>query len=162
MLLMPLDSEIAGTATMTKKNATMATSATRAEPMNFRMAVASVTFMCAPSNVAKSEHVGHRIKSRLLRARPEGRVQRAARENHAVLGLVHQFDALGGPGKNHAVLADHAAAAQGRKADIARLARAGVAVAAFYRMLVELDAAAFRRRAGKQQRRDGRGLGVLG
>ncbi len=38
--------------------------------------------------------------------------------------------ALGRPGEDHAVLAHHRAAAQRRKADVARLARAGLAVAA--------------------------------
>ncbi len=42
-------------------------------------------------------------------------MQRAAREDHAILGLVHQFDALGGAGEHHGVFADHAATAQAAK-----------------------------------------------
>ena len=88
-------------------------------------------------------------------------MQRAAREDHAVLGLVHELDALGGAGKDHAVFADHAAAAQIRKTDIAGMARAGIAVAAAHRILVEIDAAAFRRRAAKHQCRAGRRVDLL-
>ena len=60
-------------------------------------------------------------------------LQRAAREDHAVPRLVRQLDALVGAGKNHAVLARDIAAAQRRKADLARLACAGVAVARAFR-----------------------------
>src|SRR6185437_10259179 len=101
--------------------------------------------------ILEPEHVGHGIKPRLLATRPQRRMQRTTREDHAVLSLVHELDALGRPGENHAVLADHAAAAQRGEADIARLARAGVAVAARNLMLVEIDAAPFRRRAAEHQ-----------
>ena len=111
--------------------------------------------------VLQPQHIGHRIKPGLLVARPERRVQRAAREDHAVLGAVHQLDPLGGPGEDHAVLADHGAAAQRRKADVARLARAGLAVAAARRMRREIDAAAFRRRAAEHQRGAGRRVDLL-
>ena len=57
------------------------------------------------------------------------------------------------PAKITAVLADHRAAAQRREADVAALARAGMAVADPDRMVGEVDAAAFRRRLAEQQRR---------
>ncbi len=61
-----------------------------------------------------------------------------------------------GAGKDHAVIADHRTAAQRGKADVAGAARAGVAVAALHRALIEVDAAAFRRRAAQHQRGAGR------
>src|SRR6202521_5197046 len=63
-------------------------------------------------DVAKSEHVGHRIKPRLLAMRPQRRLQRAMREQDAVLGVVRQREAFVGAGKNHAVIAGGGAAAQ--------------------------------------------------
>ena len=50
------------------------------------------------------------------------------------------------------MVADHSAAAQRRKADVALAARAGHAVASAHRTLREIDAAAFRRRAAEHQR----------
>ena len=66
-----------------------------------------------------------------------------------------------GPGEDHAVLADHGAAAQAGKADVAGLARAGLAIAAARRMRREIDAAAFRRRAAEHQRGAGRRVDLL-
>ena len=97
--------------------------------------LAALTASPAVRHIAKPEHVGHRIKPRLLPARPGRGGQRAAREDHAVLRAVHQLDPLGGPREDHAVLADHGAAAQRRKTDVAHGARAGVAVAAADRAL---------------------------
>jgi hypothetical protein len=51
------------------------------------------------------------------------------------------------------VIAHNRAAAQRGKADVAGAACAGDAVAAAHRALVEIDAATFRRRAAKHQRR---------
>src|SRR5580704_2252389 len=79
-------------------------------------------------------------------------MQGAAGENHAVFGPVREFDALRRTGKDHAMLADHRAAAQRSKADIAGTARAGHAVAPAHRMLREIDATALRRRAAEHQR----------
>ena len=76
-------------------------------------------------------------------SRPERRLERATREDHAVFGAVDQFDALRRARKDHAVLADHAAAAQRREADAADGSRTGLAVAAAVRALREIDAAAF-------------------
>ena len=53
------------------------------------------------------------------------------------------------------------AAAQRRKADVAGAARAGLAVAAARRALVEIDAAALRRRAAEHQRGAGRRVDLL-
>src|SRR6202142_1254860 len=89
--------------------------------------------------IFQPQHIHHRIEPGLLCARPQRGMQRAAREDHAVLGLVHQFDALGRTGEDHAVLAHHTAAAQRGKADVAGLAYTGVAVAAGDPVLVELD-----------------------
>src|SRR5580704_3091425 len=83
-------------------------------------------------------------------------MQRAAGENQTVLGAVGELDAFGRSREDHAVLADHGAAAQRRKADIARLARAGHAVAAALGALGEIDAAAFGCGAAEQQRGAGR------
>jgi len=55
------------------------------------------------------------------------------------------------PAKDHAVIAGDGAAAQRRKADIARPARAGEAVTAARRMQMEIDAAARRRRLAQHQ-----------
>ena len=72
-----------------------------------------------------------------------------------------EFDALGGPGENHGVVADHGAAAQRRKADIARAPRAGDAVAAAHRVRREIDAAAGGGGAAEHQRGAGRRIDLL-
>jgi hypothetical protein len=64
------------------------------------------------SDIVQPQDVGHRIKAGLLAARPMCGVQRAARENHAILGAVRKLYALGRPGKNRRMLADDRAAAQ--------------------------------------------------
>ena len=74
--------------------------------------------------------------------RPQRRLERAVCEQHAVFGEMRQRQAFERTEEGHAVLAGHGAAAQGGKADVARLARAGDAVAAAIRMLIERDAAA--------------------
>jgi 3-deoxy-D-manno-octulosonic acid (KDO) 8-phosphate synthase len=53
--------------------------------------------------------------------------------------LCVSVDALHRAGKDHAVIAGDGAAAQRRKADVAGLARAGMAVAAARGMLIERD-----------------------
>src|ERR1700690_176949 len=68
--------------------------------------------LCMLLKAAEAENIDHRIKPRLLVARPQRGMQRAGGKDHAVLGLVDQFDALGRPGEDDAVLADHGAAAQ--------------------------------------------------
>jgi len=64
-------------------------------------------------------------------------------KDRPVLGAVVQLDPLRWPGKDHAVIAHHGAAAQRCKANIARATRAGMPIAAADRMLVQVDAAAF-------------------
>ena len=64
------------------------------------------------SDIVQPQDVGHRIKAGLLAARPMCGVQRAARENHAILGAVRKLYALGRPGKNRRMLADDRTAAQ--------------------------------------------------
>ena len=83
-------------------------------------------------------------------------MQRAASEDHAILGAMGEFDPLGRPGKDHRMLAHHSAAAQRGEADIARLARAGDAVAAAFRMRGEIDAAAGGGGATEHKRSAGR------
>src|SRR5207302_5505092 len=61
-----------------------------------------------------------------------------------ILGMMREDEALRGACENHAVIPGGGAAAQGRKADIARPAGAGDAVAAARRMILERDAAAGR------------------
>ena len=61
----------------------------------------------------------------------------------------------------HGVLADHRAAAQRREADVAALARAGMAVADADRVLGEVDAAALRRGAAEEQRRARRRIDLV-
>ena len=50
------------------------------------------------------------------------------------------------------MLADHGAAAKGRKADIAGIARAGMPVAAAHGAILQGDLAAFRRRLAEEER----------
>ena len=81
-------------------------------------------------HVSEPQHVGHRIKARRLAAGPTAAAFTAPRANmDRIAGDVRKLDALARAGKNHRVLADDAAAAQRRKADVAALARAGDAVA---------------------------------
>jgi hypothetical protein len=81
-----------------------------------------------PAQGSKTDDVLHGVKSRALAARPQRRSNRALSENSAVGGDMGKLDALAGAGENHLVLADHVAAAQGGKADVAFAARADVAV----------------------------------
>ena len=74
-------------------------------------------------------------------------MQRAIGEEHTVMCLVHELNAFGRTDKHHGVFANHVAAAQSRKTDIAGAARTGVAVAAAHGALVEVDATAFCRGA---------------
>src|SRR4029077_2725536 len=92
--------------------------------------------------VLQSQNIEHRIQSRRLAVDPLRRLERAAREDHAVGRLVGQLDALVRAGKDHAVLARDIAAAQAGKADIASLPRTGVAVASARGSLREIDSAA--------------------
>src|ERR1043165_89463 len=80
--------------------------------------------------VLQSQHVDHRIKPGRAALAPPGRLERAACKDHAVGRLVRELDALIEPGEDHVVLARDGSAAQDGEADVARLARAGVAVAA--------------------------------
>src|SRR5215217_42902 len=46
------------------------------------------------SEVGKPQHIRHGIEARLLAARPQCRLERAAREEHPLLGFVYELDAL--------------------------------------------------------------------
>src|SRR4029434_1164269 len=65
------------------------------------------------------EHVGHRVKPRLLILAPERGLHGAARENAAVFGDMRKLDPLAWPRENHSVIPDHCPAPQGGKANIA-------------------------------------------
>ena len=80
-------------------------------------------------------------------------MKRAAGEQRPVLGMVAQNDPLALAGEDDAVIADHRAAAQRREADVARAPRAGQAVTAARRMVLERNAAPLSRRFAKQERR---------
>ena len=67
--------------------------------------------------------------------------------------MVAQGHPLALAGEDDAMIADHRAAAQRREADVADAARAGQAVTAARRMVLERDAAAFSRRFAEQERR---------
>src|SRR4051794_25921126 len=103
------------------------------------------------SDVRQAEYVGHGVVPRLLAMRPERGLQRAVGEQHAILRMMRQRQALERAEEAYAVIAGRGAAAQGRKADVAGLARAGDAVAAAVCMLVERDAAAASRRLTQHQ-----------
>ena len=66
---------------------------------------------------------------------------------------MRQHQPLAGASEYHIMVADDRAAAQGRKADVSRLARSCVPVPHTLRMLRQLDAAPLRRRLAEQQRR---------
>ena len=72
-----------------------------------------------------------------------------------------QLDALVRAGEDHAVLARDVAAAQRREADVARFARAGVAVAPALALLLEVDLAALCGGLAEQQRGAGGRIDLL-
>ena len=63
-----------------------------------------------------------------------------------------KLDALAGAGEDHPVLADHVAAAERRKADIALAPRADIAVAGPHAALGKRDASRLGRGAAEQKR----------
>src|SRR4029079_6922806 len=65
---------------------------------------------------------------------------------------MRKLDALAGAGKDHAVLADHVAAAQRGKADIALAPWTDIAVAHLDAALLQRHLAASRRRAAEHER----------
>src|SRR5688572_28959069 len=72
-----------------------------------------------------------------------------------------ELDALGRSGEDDGVIADNVAAAERRKADGARLARAGVAIAAAFRMRREVDVAPGGRGPAEEKRRARGGIDLL-
>src|SRR5262245_49748997 len=111
-----------------------------------------------PSRGARSprssypQHVGHRIEARPLAAAPQGGFNGAAGEDAPVRRAVRQLDTLAVRGEDHGVLTDDVAAAQGREADIATLARPRMAVARAHAVLPERDLAPRGRRLAQHQR----------
>ena len=108
----------------------------------------------APGKIStgKPQHIGHRIKARLLVLAPERGLHGTARENAAIFRDMGEFDSFAGPRENYFVIPDHCPAAQRRKADMADSAQAGVTVARANRMLFEFDATSFRRRFAEEER----------
>src|SRR5205814_958915 len=100
------------------------------------------SFRSSTLHIIEAENVGHGIEAGLMTARPERRPERAARKNNAVLRPVHELQPLGGAGEDHAVVADHAAAAQRGETDTAGTAVAGIAGPPQHRTLRDIDAAA--------------------
>src|SRR5947209_7957680 len=113
------------------------------------------------SEILQAEHVGHGVQTRRLAAGPQRGLDRAAGIDAAVLGTVYELDALAGRGKDHAVIADHAAAAQRGKTDIALASRAGDAVAPRNLALGEIHSPALRGRGAEQERGPGRRIDLL-
>src|SRR6185437_9274414 len=103
------------------------------------------------SRQLKSQHVLHAVKPRRLAGEPERGFHRAAREDAPAARAMGDLDLLALGGEDHAMLARIVAAAQGRKADIAALARSGDAVARALTMGGEVDAAAFGGGAAQRQ-----------
>src|SRR6516165_11974062 len=101
------------------------------------------------SKILEPQNVGHRIKARFLATRPQRRVQRPARKDHAILGAMRELDALGGTGEDHRMVTDHRAATQRRKADIAGRTWPGHAVAATRRAFRQIDTTPFGRRTAE-------------
>ncbi len=83
-------------------------------------------------------------------------MDRAARENAAVLGFVRQFEPLPRAGKNRRMIADNGSSAQRRKADRARGAGTRMPVAGPQRQIFEVPAATLRCGLAQQESRAGR------
>src|ERR1700732_3050235 len=103
-------------------------------------------------STGEPEHIGHRIKARLLVLAPQRGLHGAARENATIFRDMGEFDSFARPRENHLVIPDHCPAAQRREADMADSAQAGVTVARANRMLFEFDATPFRRRFAEEER----------
>src|SRR5262245_53213394 len=110
---------------------------------------------------SQAKHVGHRIKSRGAAASPQRRLDRAASENPAIGGDMGKLDALAGAGEDHPVLADHVAAAERGKADIAFAPRPDIAVASPHAALVKGDAPRLGQGAAEQKRRPRRRIALV-
>ena len=108
-----------------------------------------------------AEHVHHGIEARRLAVAPQGGLDGAARKNTAIGGAMGELDQLAVGGKDHGVLANDAAAAQGSKADVAAPALAGVTIADPHAGIVQLDAAALGGRLAQHQGRSGRRVDLV-
>src|SRR6185436_10470888 len=87
----------------------------------------------------EADDVPHGREPRGLAARPKRRPDRALGKNPTVGGDMDELDALAGAGEDHLVLADHIAAAQGGKSDIARATGADVALTHAHAVILERD-----------------------
>ena len=89
---------------------------------------------------AQAEHVAHVVEAGGAGGvgEPDGGAEGPAREGVARGGAVGDLDALPEPEEEHGVVADDISAAQGLDADLARGARADLAVAVVARGLLEI------------------------
>src|SRR5262245_37370518 len=88
-------------------------------------------------------------------------MQGAAREDHAIFGLMREFYPLGGTGKDHTVLTHNGSATQGGITDVTGLTSTSVAVTASDGMFVERNTASFRSRPPEHQRGPRRRIDLL-
>src|SRR6185312_14891990 len=63
------------------------------------------------SEITEAEHIDHGIEPGWPRPRPLRGLERTVGKDHPVLGLVGELETFRGPGEDHAVVADHGAAA---------------------------------------------------
>src|SRR5262245_28922555 len=110
---------------------------------------------------SQAKHVHHRIKSGGAAASPQRRLDRAASENPAIGGDMGKLDALAGAGEDHPMLADHVAAAERGKPDIAFAPRPDIAVAGPHAALVKGDAPRLGHGAAEQKRRPRRRIALV-
>src|SRR6516162_2843543 len=78
------------------------------------------------SDVAKTKDIGHGVEPGQLTPCPQRCLHGPACEQGAILGAVDEFEALAGPGKNHAVVTDDRPTPQRCKSDLACLPRSGM------------------------------------
>src|SRR3990170_3813325 len=102
---------------------------------------------------SQAKHILHREKAGTAPARPQRRLDRAARENAAVGGDMGKLDPFARSGEDHPVLSHHVAAAQRGKADIAFAPRPGLAVAGAHAPLFERNLASLGGGPAEHQRR---------
>ena len=110
---------------------------------------------------SQTEHIPHRVEAWGPAPGPKRRPDRAAGENAPISGDMRKLDTLARPGKDHPMLADHVAAAERGKADIAFPAWAGIAVAAAHTTFGERYFARFGGGAAQHERSAGRRVALV-
>src|SRR5690606_38535369 len=102
-------------------------------------------------SVVQPENIEHRIEAGLFAIGPKCGLDRTARKDRAVFGMMGENNALTGPGKNDRVLADDRTAAQGGEADGSGFTRSRIAVAHADAVFRQCNVASLRCRFAKQQ-----------